>query len=66
MIKTAEERERAQQEMRARIAADKLERRKAAARRAMRKRRFKAKELRRVQKYRAKKKLKQRPRITLC
>ena len=56
MLKTPEERERAQREMRERKAQDKVEHRKAAARRAMRKRRFKAKEVRRVQKYRAKKK----------
>ena len=56
MIKTPEERERAQREMRARMTHDKAERRKASARRAMRKRRFKAKEVRRVQRYRKKKK----------
>lgn len=56
MLKTPEERERAQHEMRAHIAQNKVERRKAAARRAMRKRRFKAKEVRRVQRYRTKKK----------
>lgn len=55
-MKTPDERERAQQEMRARIEHDKVERRKAAARRAMRKRRFKAKEVRRVQRFRKKKK----------
>jgi hypothetical protein len=55
-MKTVEERERAQQEMRARIEHDKVERRKTAARRAMRKRRFKAKEVRRVQRFRKKKK----------
>ena len=56
MLRTSEERERAQQEMRARKAAEKVEHRKAAARRAMRKRRKPAREVKRVTAWRKRKK----------
>lgn len=56
MLKTPEQKEQARLEMLERGEKKSAERRKAIARRAMRKRRFKAKEVRRVQRYRKKKK----------
>jgi hypothetical protein len=56
MLKTVEERERAQQEMRDRIAAKKVADHEASVRRTARKRGFKAREVKRVQAWRKRKK----------
>jgi hypothetical protein len=56
VLKTPEQREKARIEMLERTAKDKVDRRRATARRAMRKLRFKAKEVRRVTQYRKRKK----------